>query len=169
MDSFKIGYLKEAHAYEFYFHNVVIYLIDIYIHITAWKDKSVNLLILLLANGSIYLSTDGSIYLSIIEGVPIVPSGGKEFQSLFSWNSVWRYRQHSAPWIFFYVSILVFLEFSLKELEAQRDELLDTCFNPCFLGIQSEGTIRSYMEVQNVVSILVFLEFSLKEQKSGNS
>ncbi len=93
------------------------------------------------------------------------------------------------------VSILVFLEFSLKGLKGGHVAPKISRFNPCFLGIQSEGlaisdtlTIGSpsfnpcFLGIQSEgtcprgrstwtynVSILVFLEFSLKERKSGNS
>ena len=85
----------------------------------------------------------------------------KQFQSLFSWNSLsdgkllcrWHRRSR--------VSILVFVELALgleKRLRPMRPEVR---FNPCFRGTRSRTAESLCLCEQASVSILVFVELAL--------
>jgi len=93
--------------------------------------------------------------------------GGRhfEFQSLFSWNSLFDsgLRPRISP--LSRVSILVFLELALRLGRPMRYwNMRRKRFNPCFPGTRS-STLRSFsmsLMIGSRVSILVFLELALR-------
>ena len=70
------------------------------------------------------------------------PSVYFQFQSLFSWNSLFDTRKSTALSSPLRVSILVFLELALRPCEIHINEAFVESFNPCFPGTRS-STLHS--------------------------